>query len=142
MKEYHTSISINGTLSQVWKELNNFKDYPEWNPLVGKLEGDIKEGGEISTYVVPLSNTYKAVLISYKENKELIWLGVQGAKFLMAGRHYYILKEISATQTELLHGEQFTGLFSFLLPSSMLKRMKDAFEQHNILLKHHVEYGK
>ena len=139
MKEYHTTIIINSSISKVWNELTNFDDYPKWNPLVGKLEGDIKEGNQIATYIVPLKNTYQPVIISYKINEELVWLGIQGAKFLMAGKHYYMLRSISTTQTELLHGEYFTGLLSYALPSSMLKRMKTAFELHNSILKKRVE---
>jgi hypothetical protein len=142
MKEYHTSVIINTSSIQVWKELTNFIDYPQWNPIVGKLEGEIKEICKISTYIVPLDKTYYPILLSFKENKELIWRGTQGAKFLMAGRHYYRLKAISETETELLHGEYFTGLFSYFIPSSLLGKMKTAFEQHNQLLKQRIENGE
>jgi len=54
MKEYHTSILINAHLEVVWKELTNFKNYPDWNPIVGKLEGEMKVGSKISTFIVPL----------------------------------------------------------------------------------------
>ena len=122
--------------------MTNFKDYPQWNPIVGKLEGEMKEGCKISTYIVPLGKTYNPILLSYQENKELIWRGTQGAKFLMAGKHYYQLKVISENQTKLLHGEYFTGLFSYFIRSSLLKKMKNAFEQHNVLLKQRIENGK
>lgn len=142
MKEYHTSVIINTSSIQVWKELTNFIDYPLWNPIVGKLEGEFKEGCKISTYIVPLGKTYYPILLSFKENKELIWQGTQGAKFLMAGKHYYQIKVISENQTELLHGEYFTGLFSYFIQSSLLKKMKNAFELHNVLLKQRIENEK
>ena len=102
----------------------------------------MKEGNEISTYIVPLGKTFHPILLSYKENDELLWQGIQGAKFLMAGKHYYRLNSISENQTELLHGEYFTGLLSYFISSSLLSKMKTAFEQHNILLKQRVENGK
>lgn len=139
MKQYHTSIKINGTLNDVWEELTNFKNYPNWNPTVGKLEGEMKEGKKISTYIVPLKGTYFPVLISYSENQELLWKGTPGAKFLMAAKHYYRLKAISETQTELQHGEYFTGVFSYFLSKTFFANMRAAFEQHNILLKKRVE---
>jgi hypothetical protein len=142
MKEYHTSIVINCSSQKLWTELTNFNDYPQWNPIVGELEGKMKEGEKISTYIVPLKRTFYPILLSYKENNELVWQGTQGAKFLMAGKHYYQLKAISENQTELLHGEYFTGLFSHFIPSSLLKRMETAFEQHNILLKQRIEHAK
>ncbi len=142
MKEYHTSIIINTSALNVWKELTNYKKYPEWNPIVGALEGEMKEGFQISTYIVPLGKTYHPTILSYKENRELVWKGNQLADFLMAGKHYYQLEIISEYQTKLLHGEYFTGLFSYFIPASMLAKMKIAFEQHNIILKQRIENGK
>jgi hypothetical protein len=142
MKEYHTSIIIDSSLTTVWKELTNFKDYPQWNPIVGKLEGEMKVGSKISTFIVPLNKTYFPTLLCYKQNSELVWQGTQGAKFLMAGKHYYKLKSISENQTELLHGEYFTGIFAYFIPSSLLQKMKTVFEQHNILIKQRIENEK
>jgi hypothetical protein len=139
MKEYHTSITINSSSINVWEELTNFKDYNTWNPIVGKLEGEMNVGNKISTFIVPLGKTYRPTLLSYKENREIVWQGTKGAKFLMAGKHYYRLIAISQDQTKLLHGEYFTGLFSFFIPSALFIKMKTAFEQHNILLKKRIE---
>ena len=139
MKQYHTSVTVNGTLNEVWQGLTNFKSYPDWNPIVGKLTGEMKEGQKISTYIVPLKGTFYPVLLRYHENRELLWQGALGAKFLLAAKHYYRLKAVSATQTELQHGEYFTGLFSYFLPKNFVKKMELAFEQHNILLKSNIE---
>lgn len=139
MKQYHTSIKINGALNKVWKELTNFKDYPSWNPIVGKLGGEMKEGVKISTFIVPLKNTYLPVLLNYKENHELVWQGTQGSKYLIAAKHYYRLNAISENQTELLHGEYFTGFFSYFMSKKFLQKMLTAFEQHNFLLKKRIE---
>lgn len=142
MKQYHTSVKINGTLDEVWKQLTNFKTYPDWNPIVGKLEGEMKVGNKISTYIVPLKGTFSPILLTYNKNQEMLWQGTLGAKFLLAARHYYRLKPISETQTELQHGEYFTGLFSYLLPKSLVLKMELAFEEHNNLLKSNIETGK
>ncbi len=139
MKQYHTSIIINGSLEEVWHELTNFKDYPEWNPIVGKLEGKMEVGSKISTYIVPLKNTYSPILTRYEVNKEIAWRGVQGASFFLAADHYYRLKIISETQVEFLHGEFFTGLFSYFLSARFLGEMLNSFEQHNIILKQRIE---
>ena len=142
MKEYHTAIIINSPATTVWEALTDFTAYPDWNPIVGKMEGEMKEGNRISTFIVPLNKTYYPIIMSYKVNKELVWLGAQGAKFLMAGKHYYRLEKISEIQTKLLHGEYFFGLFSYFIPASLLNKMKTAFEQHNIILKQRIENGE
>ncbi|MDI1255587.1 MAG: SRPBCC domain-containing protein [Flavobacterium sp.] len=142
MKQYHTSITINAHLEEVWTALTDFKNYPEWNPIVGKLESEMKEGSKIATFIVPLRNTYFPVLLSYKENQELVWQGTKGSKFLVAAKHYYRLNAISENQTELLHGEYFSGILSNFLTKTFLSTMQAAFEQHNVLLKKRIEKNK
>ncbi len=75
MKEYHTSIHINTSVENVWKELINFIDYPLWNPIVGKLEGELPEGNTISTFIVPLNKTYFPTLLSFNKHTEMVWQG-------------------------------------------------------------------
>lgn len=75
MKQYHTSIEIHASVQKVWTILTDFSDYPNWNPLVSALTGDIKEGGMIRTTIVPMNNTFSAKLLSFKENKEIVWQG-------------------------------------------------------------------
>lgn len=139
MKQYHTEITINASAEAVWQELNNFAAYPSWNPLVSKLEGDMREGSTITAKIVPLNQTFKARLVVYKPNEELTWEGKLIASFLLTGRHYYKLEQVSPTQTRLLHGEKFTGLAAFFIPKSLLLKMEKVFIEHNVRLKERIE---
>ncbi|WP_375558768.1 SRPBCC family protein [Bernardetia sp. OM2101] len=135
MKQYHTKITINSTLENVWAALVDTESYPNWNPLVGKLEGKLEEGETIQTHILPLRNTYSPKIIAFVPYNQLTWKGVQGASFLMAGKHYYKLRKVDNQTTELLHGEYFTGLFSFFIPKKLLQKMENAFLEHNQALK-------
>jgi hypothetical protein len=92
MKAYHTSIKIAKPLNLVWNVLTDFEAYPDWNPLVGELTGDIEEGGIIKTFIIPLNKAYYPKILSFKKEKEIIWMGAQGSKYLLAGKHYYNCK--------------------------------------------------
>ncbi|MDX2001432.1 MAG: SRPBCC domain-containing protein [Chitinophagales bacterium] len=142
MKQYHTSVIIEASAAQVWNELTNFSDYPVWNPIVGKLEGPMNEGSKISTFIVPLNNTFSPVLCSFKKDREMAWKGSLVSRFLLQAHHYYSLEEYKHGRTELKHGEYFTGLLSYLLPKTLMGSMHEAFKQHNILLKARVERRK
>lgn len=135
MKHYHTKITINSPLETVWETLLDTKNYPNWNPLVGKVKGNLAQGQTIQTYIIPLKNTYSAKIITFLPYKEFSWKGVQGASFLMAGKHYYKVEKIDNQTTQLLHGEYFTGLFSFFIPKKLLQKMENAFLEHNQALK-------
>ena len=142
MKEYHTSIQIDQPIKAVWDFLTDFEKYPEWNPLVGELTGELIEGATIKTYIRPLAKAFYPILLSVKQGSEIEWQGFQGAKFLLAGRHYYRLKSLDAQRTQLDHGEYFTGLFSFFISPSLLKKMEDTFIHHNETLKRLLENEK
>lgn len=140
MKQYHTHIEINAPVEKVWEVLTDFDSYPAWNPLVGSLKGQLTMGSSIATYIVPLQKTYHPRIVVLEPQHEITWLGVQGARFLMAGKHYYRLEKISETKTQLFHGERFTGLFAYFIPQDLLQKMKAAFIKHNQLLKQRIEH--
>ena len=140
MKEYHTQIDIDAPAQTVWRHLADFATYPDWNPIVGKLDGELVVGRPIATYIVPLGKTYQPVVLSYEPMNELVWRGTQGAGWLMAGEHYYRLEVLSPTRTRLLHGEQFTGLLSNFIGKDLLTKMENAFLEHNRILKRRVEH--
>lgn len=142
MKEYHTKIEINASKEQVWNVLTDFESYSEWNPLVSHITGNLSEGGTIQTTIVPLQNTFTATLLSFKENKEIVWKGIKVASFLLAGEHYFKIKEQNKNLTTLEHGEYFTGLLSIFISKKLTDKMEQAFISHNLALKEKIENDK
>lgn len=63
MKQYHTRITIRRPRKAVWEALTDFAAYPDWNPLVGRLTGDFRTGGTITTYIKPLGRAFNAELL-------------------------------------------------------------------------------
>ncbi|MCH2044362.1 MAG: SRPBCC domain-containing protein [Saprospiraceae bacterium] len=137
-KSYHTKIVINASPEIVWKELTNFAEYPDWNPIIKYIKGSVQEGNKIKVHLIPLKSTLSVRLINIVPNRELRWTG--GVPKVTTGNHYYILEPLeSGTKTLLRHGEHFTGLFSFMIPSFVIKKMEKLFNEHNEILKQRVE---
>lgn len=139
MKEYHTEIVIDAPREKVWGVLTDFDAYPEWNPLVEWLKGDLREGGAIEMFIKPLDRSFKATLKTFKDGTEFAWLGVQGAAWIVSGEHYYRLEDVDASTTKLLHGEYFRGIGTAFIGRSLLERMESTFNEHNRALKERVE---
>jgi hypothetical protein len=139
MKEYHTDIILNVSADRVWEALTDFSAYPEWNPLVGWLKGDFNPDGQIQMFITPLNRSFKAKLKTVQKDKEYAWIGVAIAPWFLSGEHYYCLEKINDASTRLLHGEYFRGWGSALIGKSMLRRMENAFIDHNLRLKERVE---
>lgn len=139
MKAYHTTINIGKPIEEVWRVLIDFKTYPTWNPLVGALTGNVEEGGTVKAHIIPLGKSFSTKILSFKKNKELVWQGTLIASFLLKAEHYYKVQSIDKQNTELLHGEYFTGIFSYFIPKFLLRKMENAFIAHNEALKKRIE---
>ena len=144
MKEYHTQIDIEASPKHIWKELVDFEQYETWNPLVKYLKGDLRKGGSIRMFIIPLNQEFKATLTAWEQNKELTWLGIRfgSLKFLLSGEHYFRIESTGEGRSRLYHGEYFRGWFSAFIPKKLLKKMKNTFEAHNQELKKRIEDGK
>jgi hypothetical protein len=141
MKSCHTKIIIHAPVSKVWNILLDVNRYPEWNPSVAKIWGTLKEGRFIFAHILPLKNVFPLQIISLKKEQELIWKGTLLSGEIMKGEHYYRLKDLGNGNTELQHGERFTGLASWLIPALLLSQMQANYKYHNEKLKIIAEQG-
>jgi uncharacterized protein YndB with AHSA1/START domain len=53
MKEIHTEIEIDAPAEKVWRVLTDFAAYPEWNPFVRRLEGEVRVHARLQVHVQP-----------------------------------------------------------------------------------------
>ena len=140
MKQYHTQIDIAAAPEKVWHELVDFPSYPSWNPLVARLAGEFRTGGQISMFITPLNKEFAATMKVIEPNVEFSWIGVQIARWVISGEHYYRLEQLGPNLTRLHHGEYFRGLASVFIDAATLQKMRAAFELHNVVLKARVEH--
>ncbi|MCK5588562.1 MAG: SRPBCC domain-containing protein [Candidatus Lokiarchaeota archaeon] len=122
MREIVSEIEINAKPSKVWEVLVDFSSYPEWNPFMRKIEGELNVGSKLEVTIdVPNRDpmTFKPVVLKANPNEEFRWKTKMFAGFLFTGEHYFILEPIGEETTKFIQGEKFTGiLVSFLVKSS------------------------
>lgn len=78
MKEVRSEIIISASPDKVWKVLTNFCGYPNWNPFLRWVDGDVAVNNKIAMRIEPpgaSGMTFKPVVLKYDENKEFRWLG-------------------------------------------------------------------
>ena len=44
MKQLITQVEIQAPVEKIWKIFSGFDDYPNWNPFIKKLTGEVKPG--------------------------------------------------------------------------------------------------
>ena len=75
--EIKTKILISASHEKVWAIVNDFGNYPNWNPFIISLTGDVKTGNKITVRIEPpgaKSSTFKPKVLSFKPGKEISWL--------------------------------------------------------------------
>lgn len=142
MKEIKTEIIINAPAKQVWKVLTDFKAYPDWNPFIRSVEGEVFEGSKFKVTIESLGSRpmkFTPVCLSFVEPTELSWIGKLGIKGVFDGKHIFELIEIDSEKTKFIQREEFDG---FLVPVFWKKlnvNTRWSFEMMNDKLKEKVE---
>jgi len=93
--------------------LTHFENYPQWNPFIKYVEGEVKVGHKIKVKIqAPDSKAmiFRPKVLNYDEGKILRWKGQLLVPGIFDGEHTFELIELSKEETLLQHSEVFTGL--------------------------------
>jgi hypothetical protein len=134
MKSIETAIIINVSVAKVWEILTKFETYPNWNPFIKSVKGNIKKGETIEVKIQLEGmklQTFTPEILVFNINKEFRWLGELGIKGIFDGEHFFILERIDNERTKLIHGERFTGILSGLIYKMIGKKTKNGFNAMN-----------
>ena len=137
-----TEIEIAAPASAVWAELADAEAYPEWNPFVKHLSGDLEVGNHLNVTVQSEGNApmdFTPEVLVADENAELRWVGRLGVKGIFDGEHYFILEETDRGTTLFRHGETFTGILGYPLLAFIREDTHKGFLAMNEALKARVE---
>jgi len=72
--EIKTEITINATPDKVWEILTKFDEYPNWNPFIKSIKGQVEVGKKISVRIEPpeaKGMTLKPKVLTFLKNREL-----------------------------------------------------------------------
>ena len=133
-----TEIEIAAPASVVWEELTDGSIYPEWNPFVKHLSGNLVVGNHINVTIQSEGNApmdFTPEVLVADANAEFRWVGKLGFRGVFDGEHYFILEETDQGTTILRHGESFRGILAYPLIALIGDDTKNGFESMNSALK-------
>ena len=142
MKTIETHIIIKANVTQVWLQLLDFKSYSDWNPFIREISGNAAIGEQLNVQIHPPEGnamTFTPQVLTHTPNQEFRWIGKLFLKGIFDGEHYFKLRKISATETCLTHGENFSGFLVPFLFSTIEKNTTTGFQAMNEALKKQVE---
>ena len=136
-KQIKTSITINASKEKVWQILTDFSAYPEWNPFIKSINGEVKVGNRIQIKLPEM--TFKPTVLTYTKNTELKWLGHLWFKGLFDGEHKFYISDNGNGTTNFEQSEIFKGVLVKLFSKKLDKDTKKRFQQMNRELKLRAE---
>ena len=142
VKSIHTKILVNATPEKVWSILTDFKAYPNWNPFITSLEGEVKVGKQIFVKIKPPESKgmlFKPTILAYHRPKELKWIGKLLFKGLFDGEHKFELIDNRDGSTTFKHSEIFKGILVSFFRKLIEVHTVQGFEIMNTKLKELAE---
>ena len=116
-----TAVWIDRPPEDVWKILTATSSYGSWNPMICRLNGDLRVGNKIEFVEGPSPSdgivSHPTVLVA-KAARELTWKGYVSIPGIFNGKHSFIL-EGTGSKTHCIQREQFSGLFAGRLTKSI-----------------------
>lgn len=132
MAVYRTTFPIGAPADTVWDILTDFARYPEWNPSLPSISGELRPGGTVSiTLAMPgrPSPKVKARLRDVEPGRRLTWHGNVGADWLFAGTREFLIDPQPDGTVRFTHVEDVRGalfpLFRAVMGSA-IQRHHDA----------------
>ncbi len=140
MHRIAVTTEIAAPVETVWAELTNTAAFPEWNPFIQELTGELALGGRLRVRIAPPGGkamTFRPTVVVLEPGRRLEWLGRLLLPGIFDGRHRFTLEE-TETGTRLTQEETFTGVLVPLLAKTLTKT-EDGFREMNEAMKNRAE---
>ena len=144
MKEIHTEIEINAAAEKVWRVLTEFAAYPDWNPFVRRVEGEVSVGSRLLVDIEPSGSkgmSFRPTVLVADPNREFRWLGHLWLPGLFDGEHSFLIEPLGEGRVRFVQRERFGGLLVPLLSIMLDGDTRRGFEEMNRALKLRAESG-
>jgi hypothetical protein len=141
MRLIETEIDIAAPVSRVWNVLTDFSAYPDWNPFITDITGELRVGARLRVRIQPPGRRaimFRPVVLTALPNLQLRWLGRLPMPGLLDGEHSFRLSEKGLT-CRFYQSERFTGVLVPLMGQGLWTATERGFDEMNAALKTRVE---
>ena len=142
MKELRTEIDINAPAERVWRHLTDFAAFPEWNPFIPRIRGELRAGSRLEVLLQASGTkgmTFRPTVKKVEPNRELRWLGHLAIPGLFDGEHIFEITPTGNDRVRFVQREEFHGLLVPLLRRSVDRDTRRGFEEMNRALRARAE---
>ena len=137
---FHATHEIKASAETVWDILTDVKQFPDWNPMIIELDGEMTVGNkfnftvkQIDGKLLKLSGKFKTI----DANRELRWGG--GIPGCLFGEHYFVIEPAGEDRCVFHHGEDWSGMLMPLIWRWLEPKGKPLYPAMNEALKARAE---
>jgi hypothetical protein len=135
---YSVTREIEAAPQVIWELLTRASDYPEWNPAVLGIEGDIAEGETVRlTSIVNPDRQFKLRVSEVEAPRHMIWSDGMPLGLFKGTRSFDVVARDNGS-SEFRMEEVYTGLLAPLITRS-IPDMTESFEMFGDGLKTSAE---
>lgn len=138
MKQIKTEVEIEASAERVWSLLCDFEKYPDWNPFIRRIHGNLKVGGILTVHIQAVGMngmTFFPTILVLEPNRELRWRGRVLFRGLFDGEHVFSITQIAPDRVRFTQQETFKGLLVSLMAKALDTHVRHGFEAMNQALK-------
>ena len=142
MALHRTDFEINASDAEVWAVLADLDRYPEWNPALPAISGELRAGSVLSMTLAlpgrpPLN--VKANVLEVVPNRRLSWRGHLGTDLLFTGYREFAIEPVAADRVRFTHIEDLRGWLAPVFELVMGGPVQRHHENLNESLKNRAE---
>jgi hypothetical protein len=118
MQELRTEIEFDGTTDEVWTILTDLQAYPQWNPFIEKVDGELGVGAKLDVRLQPVDErgiTMHPTVLAAEPGRELRWIGHLMIPGVFDGEHRFLIEEAGPSRVRFTQSERFGGILLPLL---------------------------
>jgi hypothetical protein len=141
MKTIRAVTDITASPEAVWNTLTELSAYPEWNPFITEISGNLQAGEQLAVRIEPPGARpmrFSPTVLVSEPNMELRWLGRFLLPHIVDGEHSFVLEPLADGRTRLTQQEHFRGLLVPLIGST-IRKTQTGFDAMNQALKRRLE---
>jgi hypothetical protein len=121
MKELNNELEIHASAERVWQLLTDFAQFPQWNPFIQRVTGELTAGAQLKVTIQPsgtAGTTIRPTVLKAEPNRELRWIGHWLMPGLLDDEHIFTIEPLAEDRVRFTQREIFSGfLAAFHAPS-------------------------
>ena len=142
MKELNNELEINASAERVWHVLTDFASFPQWNPFLQRVSGELTAGRRLDVHTQASGtrgSTSRPTVLKVEPSRELRWFERSLLPGLLNVEHIFTIVSLGTDRVRFTQRAIFTGVFSSLPAGRRNTDTRRGFREMNQALKLRAE---